>query len=963
MNTLIKYSIKHPISVFMCYILLIVAGIICLFITPMDFLPEIKDHTLIVSTFYPGIACEQMKDLITTKVENSFSSLQGIKKISSVTRDSCSFVKVLLHDSTNINSALLDSRQIIDQLYQTLPQDCLKPEVDIFSSSSNSTMKIMIYSKSKDLSYLRETAENELKTFFQTVPGIGEITITGGNTKEIHILYDTQKLYALNLTPQDISNSIINTNFEYPAGVIKDKDNEYILKTSGLFHSLNDIEKVKIITSESSITLNEIAKVQYGNSTKRTFALYDNNEGIFLDIQKKSSANPLLTSKKIKEAIKEFSQIYPSIDFQIVEDSSIEIRKSIYSVLLTAIISSVITFFVIFFFFKNKKISLILSIPIPLCILFSIVCLKIFGKSINLFSLSGISISIGMLVDASIVVIENIISNAKSSINTDDKIYSAIQNVKTSTINSSLTTIIVFTPFFLFPGNFGELFSDLALAVIASIFLSGLISFTLIPSCYKFFLSKDNTANVSIPFLSSIEKKYHGFLNNYLPDSKKRNKLLIFLFLSIISAIPFILLIKKEFSRNTNTNELLFTIDFPANQNITKTEKEIKQLISSIKNHFPNMEIYALGGIDSEDYSKMANELFNSNTVFLSLNNTKKINLTTITDILNSHNLRYQQLPSQDYISQALNLDSKYIFTYETENELNNFIQTYPETSPNYKTNEIVFQPDFQKLAFFQIPKSYISNYLYYLYEGINCGDFKTKNSDIPIIAKPKNNSADFQNSLLKINDTPVSILSLGSLAISEKEKTLYRYNKSDAKVITQVYNNNNFNLISTFSEKIKEVLSSSLFLLVLVILLLYCLLGAQLESFYKPVILLLSILPGFTGSLFFLFVTNNSLNINSLLSLIILSGISINNSIILLESVSVNTKTFSSFSRTLISRVKPILITTLTSIFSLIPFIFIPNESSQSSMSIALCGGLCFAVVSSLIFIPVFLYKSKDTK
>ncbi|MCQ2600817.1 MAG: efflux RND transporter permease subunit [Treponema sp.] len=959
MNKIISYSIKHPVSIFMYFILLTILGIICLTTISMDFLPRIKEHTLLVSTVYPGMSAEQMREIITIPVETSFSSLRGLKTISSVTRDNCCFVKIELHNNVNINNALIDSRQIIDQLENQLPQDCIKPEVDIYNSDKNLILKLAITSNNKTIPEIRKLAETELKHSLQVANGIGHISIIGGYEDQIQITYDPFKLHSLNLTPDYISTAIINTNYEFPAGLIKDVNNEYILKTSALFKNIEDINNVKLLVSDSILNLEELAKPVFFHSNMNTFCFINSKECISLSIKKKNNANPIKTINDIKKILAVFSSNHDDIDISIIQDTSIEIRHSIFSVLFSALLSTIITFLVIYYFFRNKIISVILSLPIPLCILFTFICLKSLNHSINLFSLSGISISIGMLVDASIVVLENIISN-QSNISNDSKIYNAVIQVKSSTINSVLTTIIVFTPFFFIPGNFGELFSDLSISVITSIFLSGIISLTLVPACYKQFIYSNQNYNSNIFIISKLENRYRIILNHLLDT----NKCKIYLALFIISflCIPLAIFTKKEFSPKITSLIHYFTIELPPNQTMTKSQKQVKEIILNFTEKFPDCTIYTVAGLEPSDFENLADVKSNPYNVTFTIILPQKDRLKNIINFFNDQNFIYQHTEAKDFMAKSLDLSSSHIYSCNTLDEIYAFSKITPDAIPNFKMKEYTFIPDQIKLEHYKIPSSYISNYAYNYLEGIECGTLKKENKDIPIILKPESKFNSYNSIFIPINNQTIPLSTLGKFQTSEKDKIYFRYNRKDSKIINNPSQTQN--LISPSKEKIYELLTSSILLIIFILILLYCLLGAQLESFTTPLILLVSILPGFTGSLLSLIATRNSLNLNSLLSLIVLSGISINNSIILLESVSLYKKISKlKFVKILSSRLKPILITTITSILSLLPFMFIKTRNnSQSSMAIALCGGLLSSVISSLLFIPILL-KKKVTK
>lgn len=369
MNRLINFSIKHPVSIIMYTLLITMAGLLSLISIPLDYLPKLKDHTLLVSVFYNGLSAEQIKTTITIPVENALSSLQGLKNMSSTIRDNCSFTMLELHNDININTALIDSLQILEQLDSSLPEDCLKPEVDIYEQEKNSLLKISIVPNNATLETVYQIAKNEIKHTLQTIPGIGSIQINGGRDQEIHILYDPMQLASKNILPQSIAESIIKTNYEYPAGTISDEENEYLVKTSGTFKSTTDINNSSINLNGTVYKIEDLGNVTSSNSELTDFAFINNHECIQLCINKKSNANPIEVSDNIKKQIETFKENYPDMTFYISEDSSENIKTSIYSVLFSALLSSIITFIIIFIYFRKIKISLLLSLPIPLCIL------------------------------------------------------------------------------------------------------------------------------------------------------------------------------------------------------------------------------------------------------------------------------------------------------------------------------------------------------------------------------------------------------------------------------------------------------------------------------------------------------------------------------------------------------------------------------------------------------------------
>lgn len=956
MNKIIEYSLKRPLTIIMLSILVCISGIISIFTIPMDFLPQISDRHILVSTSYQGIPAAQMKELVTIPIEDAFSSLKGIKNISSTTRDGMSFIKIELHYKTNINSALIESQQLIDKLSNILPNDCDKPEVEIFTTDKNKILTLALIPNTSDLIFTKDFASKEFKHILQTINGVGKIQIRGGEEEEITITFDPNLLNKLNLSLIDISDILKSTNYEYPLGTIKDKENEYILKSSNLFKNYNDIMNTFIPSKNYPIALKDIGTISSSKKNKTNFAFCNSKECVLIDIYKKSKSNPIQTTKSIIKKIKETEENYPSIKFKVIQDFSNEIKISILNVFISAIFGSLITFFVIYIFFKNIKLSLIISFPIPLCILFSIIILNLFSKTINLFSLSGITIAIGMTVDSSIIILETIISNSNGKILTDKNMYQSIIKSKKSIFSSSITTIIVFIPFFLLPGIFGELFTDLSISIISSIIFSYILSITFIPVLIKLFIKSQIHFNEN-KFILVTKTKYKTFLSkNITKISILKNLTILFLLASFLS----LSIIKKEMIPENKTNNFKVTVSFFNNNSIEAIQNKTYELIKKIETASPSTTIITIGGIDTTDKISLSNFLINQKDVTFHFFYKTPKDKNTIIKIIQSINLEYKIIPSQDLISSFLDLTNNYILLKPTNKEQNNFSFEKTPGKPNNFSQETIFIPDIKKCNFYKIPKYYISIFLYQLYEGIEAGFFFSNKKQIPITLN-YNNNFDLSNTFIHHEDKNIPLNILGHFSNQTTQKIFYRYNKNDAKEIEKnLFSKKNELIISLKEQQLKELKNNTFIILSVVILLLYCTLGAQFESFLLPLIFIFSLIPAFSGALFFLLLFNQSININSILSFVILFGIGVNNSIILFESIQNKKYSVQTYINNFTEQLSPILITTITSCTALLPFTIDPfGINSQTSMSIALCAGLITSMISNQIIIPILFNHS----
>lgn len=959
MNRLIKYSVNHPVSILMYTLLLFTAGILSMFFISMDYLPKIKDRSILISTSYPGLIAEQMKDIVTIPVEDAFSSLKGTHEISSVTRDGISIIKITLQYNTDINMSLIEARQIIDQVSLLLPENCSKPEADIYSDSSANLLELNIIPTGCTLDQARYFSENDIKHFLQLIDGVGSTSVLGGFNEQIDVIIPRHNLYTRNLLLSDISNSILENNYEYPAGTISSGGNDYIIKTSSLFRSFDDFLKTPIQTKTGPLILSEIATIKKSHSLQKSFCYYNDSECIKLIINKKSKSNPIKTAKKIKSKIAELNETFPELDFIITNDTSTEIKNSIILVLFSAFLGSIITFFVLYFFLRKIKTSLLISSIIPLCILFSFTILFICNKTINLFSLSGISISIGMIVDSAIVTIENINKNlTRVQKISPEQVFTYTSQTTKSNLASMLTTIIVFLPFFLLPGLSGELFSDLSIAIISSIFISSILSLTYIPAISILFLPKELSLNFSNSILEKSTLIYKNFLAKNISNKKLCFRIIFF---SVLLTIPAIIFLKKEIIQTSKENSV--QVEFIQNPiySIEKNKTDSLFIINQILNQTSIKQITLNGGIEDNDYQSLCDYKKTSSSILMTCTIKNKNQINELISILNKLPFQYTIKPKLDLISSTLGISKSFYIVSETKDSLNKLIKNIPVYFPSLTILETTFIPDLQKCNFYQIPKFEISNIIYNETQGVPSGTYLRNGNYIPIKAKlPEteiNSIEQLRTSLIQIQDKKIPVNALGTFSTQTSEKILFRYNKKYAKEVEY------FpdlippeNIISVSKNEVSNLISSSILLLAVVFLLLYCTLGAQFESFYIPLLLLISIIPAFCGAFIFLFIFRQTLNINSLMSLVILFGTSVNNSIILFESFSAQKKfslhsSIESFSQ----KLPAILITTITSIAALIPFTIDPlGINSQTSMSIAICGGLIFSLIQTLIFAPV---------
>lgn len=960
---IIKFSLKHPVSVLMIVFALLLTGLISIFSIKMDFLPEIQDHYLLVSSEFKGISAKEMKTLVTLPIESSLSSIKGIKNITSVTRDGLSLVTVELQWNTDIDMALTECKDLVDSCYEILPSGCSKPNVQIYNPLQKDTISIVVVPIDGDLTFCRYSVDEDIKPKLQRILGVSSIYVNGGDKEEIQVILDKNKLEGKRLSLSDIAGVLGNSNFEYPAGTIREGTKDFLFKTTGLFSDINEIEKTTVsYGEEGSLKISDIGKVEKGVQERKSFCLYNGLECVKIGIKKKNDSSPLTLSRNITSEIKNLNELYRGqFEFHIVSDMSKQLKESLVQLLISAVLGIVIAFFVLLYFLGSMKPSVLVASMIPLSSAFSIFILLVTGRTLNILSLSGMAIGIGMVIDPATVVLENIIYHLKNNDNQFDGYVHGTEQVALSSIGSTVTTVVVFLPFFFIPGILGSLFGDMAIAVISSISISCCLSLTYIPAV--FLLLTKNKVNFKGRNLNKIELLYGQKLAFFI----KRKKFIPIVITGFtLFAIILFFLLPKEMFPQTSSKDISINVYYPSGTDIKKIQTDA-QYISELTNlksqYYSNIRIS--GGVEDDEFIELSKPDVRKEKLLIEckLKNKKASgDLKRILDIVgHEYKINYEKSLLSEIVSMDKDL---YICSAETLDNLYEklavIINEDDSVIPNSHENEYVFTPDRIACSRFGISTMKAAGTAKGILDGVNASSFYKDGKQIPIKVKLQTGEITNIDQILESQVIDqgafVPLFVLGKIEEKNIEKIFYRYNRKEAKIINLSKDKvKGKDLLSLEKKKYQEMFANAVYLLLIVLLLLYCVMGAQFESFVIPLLILLAIPPAFFGSFFVLLIFRMSLNINSIIALVVLFGTVVNNAILLYENCllqeRISDETVIEASK---QKLKPIIITTVSTLLALIPFTIDPlRRNSQTSMTMAIIGGLLISSIVVLFVIP----------
>jgi len=1018
---LILTSLKRPVSIIMLYIGVMVIGILSGLNIPQEYVPDIAVPKLVVSTVFPSASPDDVRLLVTIPLEDSLSSLNGLKTIKSVSRSGISAIELEFQWGADILLAGVKTREIIDRTFPVLPEGCKKPLVFKIDPNQKPLIIIGVYPERGNLLDLRRTAERELKTEIQQVNGVGSVVVAGGSKEEVHIDVNNDLLSSRKINITDLASYIAAGNINFPAGSFNDGSKEYVLKVNGEAGSIDGLKRLKLFAGKTGkiITTGNIGTVYMGEREQRSFFQSQGDEGIGLIVRRRPGKNPVEVSGRIKEKIKELNMNYgKDLNLNLLYDASESIKKSINGLFLNLVLGGIIAFAVILIFIRNLKSSFILVASMPFSIFFTLILMKLTGLSFNIMSLGGLALGIGMLVDNSVVVLENIDKRTRGAGTKDssggiEDIAAYTNEMAGSTFGSTITSIIVFLPVLFLPGIIGALYRELALTVSFSLAASFFVSITLIPVLYNLAAKQETTAarrltacpsTVHTPAAIKTERLPEVFYRKLLvPVLKRRYIIIAAVCLLAIGSIYLLKIIRFRFMPPSPASRLVVDVVPEAGTNMQRIKDISESVTGRLLTYTEIKSVYCRAGAEPDDTYFISNPEESRETIHLFLNVPDSRTLKRLKNRLEK-NLRVQDAEvrvhtpddiilkllkitgsGEKFVLEINNLSDAAYYRRKLTNEITRsgyFERVY--VKPHGKIPEIYLEPDRAEISRTGISVRRLAGII----RASVYGQYPTRITlggekyDVRLrLPEHERNSIENLNRIVFTDDRGSSITVGRLVKISEvdTDSSLMRINRNDAVYLTALektyYKKQADDLLKLMQRKYPQMksvsgsvfadyLPSIILTFAVALLLLYLFLGAQFESFIEPLILLITLPLSLMGVIPMLILGGSSLNLNSVLGILVLFGISVNNSIVLKDTIKHRTdKTgrpdINSITESSVERLRPILITTTTTIAALIPTAFnIFGQSPQSSLALAVIGGLFVSTLLTLFVIPAVSVK-----
>jgi len=1015
---LLKGLINNIPAVIMIIIAVVMLGVVALTRLPVDLYPNIEIPIIAISVDYPGASPEQVEESVAKILEGQFQSISGVKNITTRCFQDRAFFMIEFNYGVDIDSKANDVREKIDRVNKFLPDGVEKPIIFKFDPS---TLPIMIISVSgiDDLAALRQIVDDNISKYMYQVDGVANVTVDGGYQKKVFVDLDERKLDAFKVSSADVLRAIASENHEFSAGYVVEGYKKINVKFDAKYKSIDDIKNVVIANRGGyNVKVGDVANVTFKSDIENAPIVKVNGKsGVVMSINKKSDSSTVAVSEAVKKKLEEVKKLYPNLSFDIVVDQGAFIVDSIGNVRDSAVNGAILAFIVVFLFLVSTKESTLIALAIPLSVVITFLIMYFLNVSLNIVSLAGLALGVGMTIDNSIVVIESIYLHKKRGKNIVDAAFDGAKEVGTAILGSTLTTIFVFLPVVFSQGLAQQIFKDLALTVSISIFSSLFVAIWITPPLmtvgWGFIEKLDSNIKKmkSLFFFSDLIENfrdgiYSRLLGNLL--NLKKTVLVFTIVFTIVGVLSFIYA-GKELLPTTDSGDLSAKITLPPGTSKEVTYEYAEKLSAYLSTN-DNVNIYyylintvgsgittrmlAAGGGENivnftiklkpkEERSISSEEFASKLRRFLAMTipGRTEVNASSGTRISGSRGaaadikISGNDIDALERISSQIETVAKKIKGVE---EINSSMD---DVVPEYS---LIF--DRNKLAFYGISSSIFGNVLQSSFLRNTASYYMESGKQYDIVLQIKGNERKYLEDILfsyiPLISGTIPLSDLVRVSNDVAPRMIMRENNSRTVSLSLVsFGVPQDKLVSQIAEEVKksvyvppdviisyggsyqdlqDTLRDLILIFALAFALVYATMVVLFKSFKDPFIILFTIPYGVLSVLILFFLFNIKFNIIAGIGVVMLLGIVVNNGIVMVDYMNQLLEQGYKLREAAIEgakrRLRPVLMTSLTSIIGVLPMSLGIGSGSElfQPLGLVLLLGLSAGTFFTLFIIPV---------
>ena len=1003
MKKLIETSIKRPVGVIMIILAIIALGFISFRNLSVDLFPEIDLPIAVVATSYDGAAPQEVEELVTKPIESSVSTIEGIEQVQAQSQPGSSLVMMMFSMDTNLDNALLNVRESVDQVSGFLPESANSPSVLRFDPAQMPVMWIGL--TGSDKAELQRIAENDIQPLFERQAGVGSVQIEGGETEEIQVQLDQQKLTQYGMNSQQVMQAVQSANQSMSAGVIERGDQELQLRIPGDYESIDQIRETRIQTPQQTfIRLDDIATVERATLESSGLSMVNGEEAVVLSILKQTDANTVSVSDEIQSAIKKAEKDLPEgIQAQTVFDNAEFIRMSISSVIQNLLLGAVFAILILLLFLKSFRATLVIGLSIPIAVISTFTLMYFTGETVNILSMGGLALGIGMMVDSAIVILEHIVTYRERGYSMKEAARLGATEIAPAVIASTTTTLVVFLPIIFVEGIASEIFAPLALTVAFALIASLIASITLIPMLSSKLLTKamqDSGRRYWFDrFLDKVVAIYQKMLRGVL----RFRKTSILGTLAIIVATLFLIpQLGAAFIPEADQGQIEISVETPTGTTLSATREVVDQVNEVIAKDSDLVESNYLS-VGSGGQGGPMGGGSNTGSYMIQLIPSGERDATT-EEVMKRWNDQVEDIPGAEINVAVMgagisagnpiqiqmtgpDFDTLKRLADETVAEISEVEGVHNAgTSADEGRPEMQINIDRNKAAELGMTYDQVMGQVSMQLNGRVATQFRTEGQELDVrVMTPEEQRStieDVENILIQ---TPTgAMVSLASIASIDQEigpASLTRQNQQrtitvsseildrdlasvtadvESKLASMHLPEGYDYSIGGEAEDMAEAFGDLALALVFSIFLVYAVMAVQFENFLHPFVIMFALPTTVVGVILGLFVTGLPFSIPAFIGVIMLAGIVVNNAIVLVDYINIlrekGQERFSAIMDAGASRLRPILMTSLTTILGMIPLSLGLGEGgeAQQPLAVVIIFGLLVSMFFTLLLIPL---------
>lgn len=1079
-----QVTIKRPVTTFMFFLAIVLLGFVSLRELSVDLLPNINYPRLSVITQYSGVAPEEIETLITQPLEAAVSRIPGIRRVESVSKEDVSYMTLEFAWGTDMDFAMLHTRENLDSAL--LPDDVEAPTIIPLDPASKPIMVLSV-SGARSLLELKEFSEELIKPRLEQIDGIGSAEIAGGVEREIQVEVDPRLMTLYGLSIDEIANRISAFNRNLQGGSIRKGRFKYALRIVGEYEFVSEIEEINLKTTESGgvVRLKDVAKVRDSIKERQGITRLNGDESIGILVRKESGANTVEVTKLAREVIDEIRSENPGINIMVVSEQAEYIESAISSVLNSIVLGGILAFFVLFIFLQDFKTPVIIAVVIPISIIATFNLLFFRGITLNIMSLGGLALGVGMLVDNSIVVSESVFRHKSLGKPLKEAAYIGTREVGMAVTASTLTTISVFLPVIYVHGVAGQLFKDQALTVTFALISSLVVSLTLLPMMaswrfgsllsYEFSKSKEKPAGekkstkksklgfllwpykgfrwliytlvkgigkiikfifsfisqlilllihyLSLPFRPVTQAVFKGYNRVYNKFEVRYHKGLAWsldnkgkvLFISLVFLLITLFLfslIPRELMPKPETSSFEIHMKTPIDYSLEQSSDVVSSIEKWMQTQKQIQASFSQIGIVSGMENMNPDVSLNSAKIYVEVKKASMVDqvIESVRSKMDQfQGLSYSIVKEQSTLSQFLAFSTAEVGIKIKGDDLNKLgelaeelvsklqnIEGIADVNTNLGEGKPEFLVSIKKSALekYNIAPGQIGDFLVNAVRGRTATQFRELEKNFDVVVRLEENTRENIESLLDeqivIGRTRIPLRELASYEITTGPKEIRREDQQREVIVTANLRGKKISqvvpeienalsslelprsyrvVLSGEQEEMQKSFRSLMFALGLAVLLVYMIMAAQFESLLHPFLILFTLPMGLTGAVWALLITGQTLNVISIIGMVVLAGIVVNDAIVKIDYTNQLRKKGMGLRESIMEasrvRLRPILMTTFTTAIGLFPMSLGLGKGSelQQPLAIAVIGGLLLATFLTLILIPLSYDMAENRK